>query len=618
MPMPTLVVEIDWTSNPLDLPSNWTDVTSRVRGFSFNYGRQRELDRTEVGSGTIVFKNLDRALDPSHTGSPYYPNVVPMRHVRIQATHHGTTYAVARGFIRSFPQTWPGKVGAEVAVEFEDAFSVLARTDLTAYSAEVLADNPLAYWRHRESLGTTALDEAGNSAGPFNGTYTAGVTLGAAGPLYGGSTAVDVNGSTGYVDAGAPVPLRLTGPMTAEAWVRADTSPGLASIAGYADESITPVQLAFFLFSVNAGYPTLQWGANSTFQSVSASSSIGTGSWHHVAAIRDVQVVRLYIDGQLAGSATADTSVRTGTTAKLFLGADWSGSAATHFFDGQIAHVAIYDYALSPDRISAHYAAKHDTLVAQRTDLAIGRMLDAAGWPAALRDLRVGRSTLVENTPNGPVLDWLLKAAEESEGGFLFVQPDGKITFRQRLDPFASQGTYGDGPGELGMQDLSLDYGDDQLWTVVEGTPFGGVATQVEDVTASTKYGRRWLSISGIFLNALDMWDRINALLQRFSTPRLRPESLVMRLGATSSDAAWNQALARWLTAVITVNRRPPGGGAAISMPSRIIGVSHDVGPSVWQTTFNLMSAQDTVSTDFWVLGTAGASELGQTTRLGY
>src|SRR6266542_2762325 len=282
MPMPTLVVEIDWTSNPLDLPSNWTDVTSRVRGFSFNYGRQRELDRTEVGSGTILFKNLDRALDPSHTGSPYYPNVVPMRHVRIRSARRGLVYDVARGFIRSFPQTWPGKVGAEVAVEFEDAFSILARMDLTAYSTEVLADNPLAYWRHRESSGTTALDEAGNSAGPFNGTYTAGFTLGAAGPLYGGSPAVDFNGSTGYVDAGVPASLKLTGPMTAEAWVRADTSPGLASIISYTDESITPVQLAFFLFSVNAGYPTLQWGAIRTFQSVSASSSIVTGSWHHV------------------------------------------------------------------------------------------------------------------------------------------------------------------------------------------------------------------------------------------------------------------------------------------------------------------------------------------------
>src|SRR6266542_562576 len=179
--MPALAVEIDWTSNPLAVPSAWTDVTSRVRGFSFDYGRQRELDRTEVGSGTILFKNLDRAFDPSHTGSPYYPNVVPMRHVRIRATHHGTTYSIARGFIRSFPQTWPGKVAAEVPVEFEDAFSVLARMNLTAYSAEVLADNPLAYWRHRESLGTTALDEAGNSAGPFSLAYSGGFALNEAG-----------------------------------------------------------------------------------------------------------------------------------------------------------------------------------------------------------------------------------------------------------------------------------------------------------------------------------------------------------------------------------------------------------------------------------------------------
>src|SRR6266498_4625354 len=100
-------------------------------------------------------------------------------------------------------------------------------------------------------------------------------------------------------------------------------------------------------------------------------------------------------------------------------------------------------------------------------------MLDSVGWPATLRDLHVGRSILTENTPGGPVLDWLLKAAEESEGGILYAAPDGRITFRERLDAVTSQATYGDGAGELGMQDLSLDYSDDQLWTVVraEGEP---------------------------------------------------------------------------------------------------------------------------------------------------
>jgi len=283
-----------------------------------------------------------------------------------------------------------------------------------------------------------------------------------------------------------------------------------------------------------------------------------------------------------------------------------------------MAHVAIYDHALSSDRIAAHYAAKFDTFIAQRTDVAIGGMLDAVGWPSTLRDLHVGRSTLVENTPDGPVLDWLLNAAESSEGGILYVAPDGKITFRERLDAVTSQATYGDGAGELGLQDLSLDYSDDQLWTVVEGTPAGGVATQAEDTAASTRYGRRWLTISDLLLKASDVWDRINGLLQRFSSPRLRPESLTVRLGGASPDAAWAQALRRQLMDMITVKRRPPGGGAAISLPSRIIGISHDVSPAVWQTTFNLMSAQDTVATDFWVLGVAGASELGQTTRSGY
>src|SRR6266542_3379815 len=544
-PVPdALIVEIDWTSNPLDVPLNWTDVTSRVRGFSFSYGRQRELDRTEVGSGTILFKNPDRALDPSHTGSPYYPNVVPMRHVRIRSARRGPVYDVARGFIRSFPQSWPGKVGAEVAVEFEDAFSVLARMDLTAYSAEVLADAPIGYWRLRETMGTTALDEGGNSAGPFNGTYTGSFTLNQAGPLYGGSgAAAFTNVSNANVIIGNIAALNLAGDLTIEFWWRPSTFSELAqeTLLGSSVTAPAPYEVTTAALGVGNGAKPQYSGWDQSGQLALtyplgwANGTLPANAWGHVVIIRENGRITFYVNGVAYQAAYSHLSaVNPSASVDVRIGRNTRDSSG--IVDGRLAHVAIYDHALSPDRIAAHYAAKFDTFVAQTTDSAIGGMLDAVGWPSTLRDLHVGRSSLVENTLDGLVLDWLLNAAESSEGGILYVAPDGKITFRERLDLVTSQATYGDGAGELGMQDLSLDYSDEQLRTVVEGTPVGGTAVQVEDVTASAKYGRRWLTVSDLLLKASAVWDRINALLYRFSTPRLRPESLVVRLGAASPD----------------------------------------------------------------------------------
>jgi hypothetical protein len=64
----------------------------------------------------------------------------------------------------------------------------------SAYSAAVLADSPLAYYRLGEASGTTMTDSSGNSR---NGTYAGSPTLGAPGLVTGDSdTAVTFNGTS--------------------------------------------------------------------------------------------------------------------------------------------------------------------------------------------------------------------------------------------------------------------------------------------------------------------------------------------------------------------------------------------------------------------------------------
>lgn len=69
-------------------PPQWTDLTSRLRGsWSAQLaGRQYELDQIQSGQLTVTLENLDGALDPTNTASPYSPNVLPMRPCRLTAT----------------------------------------------------------------------------------------------------------------------------------------------------------------------------------------------------------------------------------------------------------------------------------------------------------------------------------------------------------------------------------------------------------------------------------------------------------------------------------------------------------------------------------------------------
>lgn len=65
----------------------FVDLSSRLRGsWSAQLsGRQYELDQVQSGQLTCTLWNLDGALDPLNSSSPYYPNVVPMKPARLQA-----------------------------------------------------------------------------------------------------------------------------------------------------------------------------------------------------------------------------------------------------------------------------------------------------------------------------------------------------------------------------------------------------------------------------------------------------------------------------------------------------------------------------------------------------
>jgi len=139
MAWPTLLIEIAFGDAPLTaIASNiWTDITAYVISFSTKRGRQNTLGRIEAGTAELVLDNSDRRFDPTYTSSPYSPNVVPMKKLRISATYSGTTYRLFVGHIESWPPDWPGGLDATTTIRCSDAFKYFALKKLNgAYSNE--------------------------------------------------------------------------------------------------------------------------------------------------------------------------------------------------------------------------------------------------------------------------------------------------------------------------------------------------------------------------------------------------------------------------------------------------------------------------------------------------
>lgn len=144
MAWPSLLVEIAFTDPPLtaNASNTWVDITAYVIAISTRRGRSDALGRIEAGTAQLVLDNSDRRFDPTFAASPYYPNVVPMRKIRVSAVYAATTYRLYTGYVQAWPPDWPGGLDATTTIGCVDAFVYFASKKLNgAYSNEFSGDS---------------------------------------------------------------------------------------------------------------------------------------------------------------------------------------------------------------------------------------------------------------------------------------------------------------------------------------------------------------------------------------------------------------------------------------------------------------------------------------------
>lgn len=227
----------------------------------------------------------------------------------------------------------------------------------SGYSAAVLADSPLAYFRLDETSGTTLTDSSGNA---HNGTYVS-PTLGVTGATSDGDKAATFNGTSAYAFAAgggaAWVPTHASS-WTFECWAKF-TSTGFAGLATirtpspFADSGIT-CNITIGRTAGRIGAETWDW-ANSGSRVISSANN-NDGNWHHVAVTFDqpTNTLKLYIDGSLNDTKTQGTTGGAGNR-QVTLAANNGGTS--QWFPGSLDEFAVYGAALSAARIAAHYAA---------------------------------------------------------------------------------------------------------------------------------------------------------------------------------------------------------------------------------------------------------------------
>jgi hypothetical protein len=221
----------------------------------------------------------------------------------------------------------------------------LGTSELPPAAIRVLNAGAIGYWRLNETAGAAA--NQGTLGYQANGAYAGSPLLGQPGlrpPTYGGyesnNLAARFGPATGYVTTAQPL---LSGrfAFTLSGWFNAQSlADSRIGLWGQNDA----IEFGF----INPTTLSL-WTAAGGSLDVPVNVTLNT--WHHVAAVGDGSTLKIYLDGQLLGTSSANTLDYGSSDYPFNIGGGGIWDASGNQFNGLIDEVAVYDRALSADEV---------------------------------------------------------------------------------------------------------------------------------------------------------------------------------------------------------------------------------------------------------------------------
>lgn len=263
-----------------------------------------------------------------------------------------------------------------------------------------------------------------------------------------------------------------------------------------------------------------------------------------------------------------------------------------------IPNVQLSNPAIATDNLTS--------LPEERTDIRIGRILDAVGWPAGDRSLSAGASiVLPQNELSSLSALAYIQLIEQSANGRFWIRNDGVAKWLNRWDmglsPYStSQATFGQTGTDLRYANVIPSYDLTFIRNEIRLTSLGlpaplistlhaaeEVAQVAKDTTSQGHYYRRTLEESGLLVTANELSDAAAYILSRYKDPQLRFITLELE-GRADPTNQWPQLLGRELSDRITLKFSPPGRTGTITQDCFIEGIQQNWTRDLWRTTWQL------------------------------
>lgn len=586
MPYPNVQVEISFVSAPYTVSPIWVDVTDYVREVTVRRGRSDEFQEFEAGTATITLDNRDRRFDPLNTSSPYSPNVVPRRGIRITAlnTIGGTTtsFRMFRGFVEGWPVSiTDAGFDSTVTVECVDIMGLLAQEELPDDLADsyIRSLNPRHYWPLNDPIDpvtytTQSLKDYGSSPvdlTPYSTFKTAnceGLAIGLA------DTAISI-AETDFVDGWS----YSRGPYSSaysslSLWFQAPQLDQL-TVASWGQQRNTNIS-----YDVNTSELSIQVLSGTTLAEFVGTIALDLSIAHHLVVNLDNSFASpssVYVDGQ---PLTMSLSSFVGFFASLF--------ESYQSGQGRRQQIVTLDRELTATEVQTIYRLSR-AIITETTSARFTRLMGYTPVPSGFWTTPVGTVGTVSGiTTGGPSITSELQLLNDSEGGNLYVNKAGELTLTGR-NAFAtgtsltSQATIGTTGITIGPEIQYRVDAETMRNELTMGFAGEGVV-ELRDSTSVTAYGTSggtWTTQLSTQEDALNLG---NLLIGFSKDPKVVVNPVEVNVSAMAAD--WATILGLELLDRITLTLAPDVG-SSMSLPQLVQSIEHRVIPGEWSTTLN-------------------------------
>ncbi|HEX7995894.1 MAG TPA: hypothetical protein VF506_18395, partial [Streptosporangiaceae bacterium] len=240
--------------------------------------------------------------------------------------------------------------------------------------------------------------------------------------------------------------------------------------------------------------------------------------------------------------------------------------------------------------------------------------------PAAATAAGGGQSVNVQNAVSTSTPLDELQLVADTEMGELYIDGSGLLTFRRRNGIFldarsnTSQATFGDNTagGENGYGNVTVTYDFATLYNGASIANQGGTVQAAFDAASQATFGVASIFDSESLIADGDFQSLGYAqhVVLVSKDPELRFSDITLLPRRDPADL-FPQALGRQIGDRITIIRRPPGGGSAITRDVFIRGITHTFTSKTWVTTWVLEDATNLPSPLIWGTGQWGVDKWG-------